>query len=90
MDKAAVLHYARIRSKSGQYVNCECCFTVVHNVLVASTSIYFKGEKSESMSLPSPSTCDFLLIRMLRESQRSTKDQTYLFQLTVRSPLPHA
>jgi PAS domain-containing protein len=49
MDKAAVLHYARILAKNGRYVNCECCFTVVHNVLVASTSIYLPGEKSESM-----------------------------------------
>jgi PAS domain S-box-containing protein len=51
LDKAAVLHYARILSKGGQWVGCECCFTVVHNVLVASTSIYFKGERSESMAL---------------------------------------
>lgn len=48
LDKAAVLHYARILAKNGQWVSCECCFTVVHNVLVASTSIYFKGERSES------------------------------------------
>ncbi len=48
LDKAAVLHYARIRSKAGEWVSCECCFTIVHNVLVASASIYFKGEKSES------------------------------------------
>lgn len=54
LDKAAVLHYARILSKSGQWVSCECCFTVVHNVLVASTSIYFKGERSESMNSDTP------------------------------------
>ncbi len=50
LDKAAVLHYARVLSKTGQWMSCECCFTVVHNVLVASTSIYFKGERSESMN----------------------------------------
>jgi hypothetical protein len=33
-------------------MSCECCFTVVHNVLVASTSIYFKGERSESKTKP--------------------------------------
>ncbi len=49
LDKAAVLHYARIQSKEGLWVNCECCFTVVHDVLVASTSIYQLGEKSSSM-----------------------------------------
>ncbi|KAK4204092.1 hypothetical protein QBC40DRAFT_2700 [Triangularia verruculosa] len=54
MDKAAVLHYARIRSKSGEYVNCECCFTVVHTVLVASISIYLRGDKSERRAKQAP------------------------------------
>lgn len=53
MDKAAVLHYARILSSKGEYVNCECCFTVVHTVLVASISIYSRGDKSESTSCAS-------------------------------------
>ncbi|KAL2157061.1 hypothetical protein VTH06DRAFT_7065 [Thermothelomyces fergusii] len=54
LDKAAVLHYARILAKNGQWVSCECCFTVVHNVLVASTSIYFKGERSERRARDAP------------------------------------
>ncbi|KAL2127692.1 hypothetical protein VTI74DRAFT_10307 [Chaetomium olivicolor] len=54
LDKAAVLHYARILCKSGQWVSCECCFTVVHNVLVASTSIYFKGAKSDRRARDAP------------------------------------
>ncbi|KAG7284908.1 hypothetical protein NEMBOFW57_009523 [Staphylotrichum longicolle] len=37
LDKAAVLHYARILSRSGQWISCECYFTIVYNVLVAST-----------------------------------------------------
>jgi PAS domain S-box-containing protein len=49
LDKAAVLHYARILSNDGNWVSCECCFTVVHNVLVTSAGIYFKGARSESM-----------------------------------------
>ena len=49
LDKAAVLHYARILTSDGQWISCECCFTVVHDVLVACTSIYRRGEKSESM-----------------------------------------
>ena len=47
LDKAAVLQYARIRAKSGQWVSCECCFTVVHDVLVACISVYRRSEKSE-------------------------------------------
>ncbi|KAL2189514.1 hypothetical protein L209DRAFT_677724 [Thermothelomyces heterothallicus CBS 203.75] len=54
LDKAAVLHYARILAKNGPWVSCECCFTVVHNVLVASTSIYFKGERSERRARDAP------------------------------------
>ena len=50
LDKAAVLHYARIRHRDGYWVSCECCFTVVHNVLVACTSVYLRTERSESRS----------------------------------------
>ncbi|KAK3390461.1 hypothetical protein B0H63DRAFT_519682 [Podospora didyma] len=54
LDKAAVLHYARIRARDGRWVNCECCFTIVHDVLVASTSIYLRGEKSERRKMEAP------------------------------------
>lgn len=54
LDKAAVLQYARIFSKDGRWVSCECCFTVVHDVLVACTSIYLRGEKSERRALEAP------------------------------------
>ncbi|KAI1312379.1 hypothetical protein F5Y03DRAFT_390726 [Xylaria venustula] len=54
LDKAAVLHYARISSKDGRWVSCECCFTIVHNVLVACTSIYRRGEKSERRAIEAP------------------------------------
>ncbi|KAI1420994.1 hypothetical protein F5Y12DRAFT_68793 [Xylaria sp. FL1777] len=54
LDKAAVLHYARISSKDGRWVSCECCFTVVHNVLVACTSIYRRGQKSERRAIEAP------------------------------------
>lgn len=52
LDKAAVLHYCRIRARNGQWISCECCFTVVHDVLVACTSIYRKGARSVSMYEP--------------------------------------
>ncbi|KAJ2896150.1 hypothetical protein MKZ38_005843 [Zalerion maritima] len=54
LDKAAVLHYARIQSKERQWVSCECCFTIVHDVLVACTSIYRRGEKSERRAIEAP------------------------------------
>ncbi|KAI1322931.1 hypothetical protein F5Y16DRAFT_412987 [Xylariaceae sp. FL0255] len=54
LDKAAVLHYARIMSKDGRWISCECCFTIVHDVLVASTSVYRRGEKSERRAIEAP------------------------------------
>ncbi|KAM7216211.1 protein YIP4 [Rhypophila decipiens] len=54
LDKAAVLHYARILARNGEWVSCECCFTVVHDVLVACTSIYLRGTKSERRAIDAP------------------------------------
>jgi hypothetical protein len=54
LDKAAVLHYVRIRSRDGDWVSCECCFTVVHDVLVACISIYQGGEKNMKRALEAP------------------------------------
>lgn len=54
LDKAAVLHYARIMSSDGRWISCECCFTIVHDVLVACTSVYRRGEKSQRRALEAP------------------------------------
>ena len=50
LDKAAVLNYCRVKHKDGTWIGCECVFTVVHDVLVASTSVYRRGPKSQRMS----------------------------------------
>ena len=50
LDKAAVLNYCRIKHKHGYWVGCECVFTIVYDVLVASTSIYQRGARSERES----------------------------------------
>lgn len=47
LDKAAVLAYARIMNKNGDYVGCECCFSVVYDVMVCCTSIYRQGASSQ-------------------------------------------
>ncbi|POS76770.1 hypothetical protein DHEL01_v204835 [Diaporthe helianthi] len=51
LDKAASLHYARLVTSDGQWASCECCFTVVHDVLVACTSIYRRDQKSERRAI---------------------------------------
>lgn len=51
LDKAAALFYCKVMHKDGSFLNCECVFTVVYDVLVASTSIYRRGRRSLSKSL---------------------------------------
>lgn len=48
LDKAAVLNYCSIRHKNGSWVGCECVFTVVYDVLIASTTVYRRGKGSQS------------------------------------------
>lgn len=50
LDKAAVLSYCQIKHKDGSWVGCECVFTMVYDVLVATTSIYRRGPRSQSTS----------------------------------------
>ncbi|EFW98782.1 potassium channel, voltage-dependent transporter [Grosmannia clavigera kw1407] len=54
LDKAAVLHYARLLTRDGRWIGCECCFTIVHDVLVACVSIYHKGAKSKRRAIEAP------------------------------------
>ncbi|KAI9781376.1 MAG: hypothetical protein M1835_004299 [Candelina submexicana] len=54
LDKAAVLSYCQIKSKFGYWVGCECVFTIVYDVLVAATSIYRRGFKSQRRALEAP------------------------------------
>lgn len=48
LDKAAVLNYCQIKDRNGRWICCECVFTVVHDVFVASTSVYQRGAKADS------------------------------------------
>ncbi|KAK2817674.1 hypothetical protein FQN49_007975, partial [Arthroderma sp. PD_2] len=53
-DKAAGLNYFRIRHKNGEWVACECIFTILCDVLVASTSIYQRGAVSQMRAANAP------------------------------------
>ncbi|KAF5025193.1 hypothetical protein F66182_2769 [Fusarium sp. NRRL 66182] len=82
LDKAAVLHYARLRSRDGQWVSCECCFTIVHDVLVACISIYRRDAKSERRAVEAP--------QVRRLFSRSPRDPRYhmLQHLSPKFKLP--
>ncbi|KAK5138214.1 hypothetical protein LTR08_004910 [Meristemomyces frigidus] len=54
MDKAAVLAYCRVRCSDGSWVGCECCFTVVYDVIIVCTSIYRRGIASQQRALEAP------------------------------------
>jgi hypothetical protein len=51
LDKAAVLSYCRLKNRQGEWVGCECCFSVVYDVLVCCTSVYRQGLQSQSKCL---------------------------------------
>ncbi|KAM0718702.1 hypothetical protein Q7P37_005773 [Cladosporium fusiforme] len=69
MDKAAVLAYCNVMSKAGEWVCCECCFTVVYDVMIVCTSIYQRGGKSDGRALSAP------IVRRIFSS--SPKDPRY-------------
>ncbi|KAG9191970.1 hypothetical protein G6011_10704 [Alternaria panax] len=69
LDKAAVLSYCRLRNRQGEWVGCECCFSVVYDVLVCCTSIYRHGMQSQKRAVEAP------IVRKLFAS--SPKDPRY-------------
>ncbi|KAF2734580.1 hypothetical protein EJ04DRAFT_243426 [Polyplosphaeria fusca] len=69
LDKAAVLAYCSIKNRDGNYVGCECCFSVVYDVMVCCTSIYRPGINSQQRAVDAP------IVRHLFAS--SPKDPRY-------------
>lgn len=81
-DKAAVLAYCQIKDSEGRWVGCECCFTIVYDVMVVCTSIYRYGMTSQSMHTrfdlqPVKLTC------VSRASQRSANSAATVFFVAV-------
>ncbi|KAJ5232953.1 hypothetical protein N7468_005909 [Penicillium chermesinum] len=54
LDKAAVLNYCSIRHQNGSWVGCECVFTVVYDVMIASTTVYSRGKGSQKRAVDAP------------------------------------
>jgi len=69
MDRAAMLSYCRVKNKAGEWIGCECCFTIVYDVMVVCTSIYRRGLPSQKRAAEAP------VIRRLFSS--SPKDPRY-------------
>ncbi|KAF2035213.1 hypothetical protein EK21DRAFT_54732 [Setomelanomma holmii] len=69
LDKAAVLSYCRLKNRQGDWVGCECCFSIVYDVMVCCTSIYRHGMQSQKRAVEAP------IVRKLFAS--SPKDPRY-------------
>ncbi|KAK7509335.1 uncharacterized protein IWZ02DRAFT_466042, partial [Phyllosticta citriasiana] len=84
LDKAAVLAYCRIKNRDGNYVGCECCFSVCYDVMVCCTSIYRRGMTSQKRAVEAP------IVRKLFSS--SVKDPRYhmLSHLSAKFDLGHS
>lgn len=50
LQKAAVLQYFRIEHRDGHWINCECVFTIVYDVMVACLRVHCGDAKNESES----------------------------------------
>lgn len=85
LDKAAVLNYCQIKNRDGQWVGCECVFTIVYDVLVASTSVYRYGSKSQSMYPRHLSPLEPQHGRLSGDTERA-KDAPIIRQLFSSSP----
>lgn len=91
LDKAAVLHYCQIKNKDGRWVGCECVFTIVHDVIIACTSVFRRG--SSSQSKPSDNTFipdPYDLIIEYREGYSSSSHSPVVLIVTARPTIPHA
>jgi len=69
LDKAAVLSYCRLKNRQGDWVGCECCFSIVYDVMVCCTSVYRNGMQSQKRAVEAP------IVRKLFAS--SPKDPRY-------------
>ncbi len=54
MDHAAILAYVNVKTKQGEWVGCECVFSVVYDVIIAATTLYRRGSRSEGRAIAAP------------------------------------
>ena len=92
LDKAAVLNYCQIKNRDGRWVGCECVFTIVHDVIIACTSIFRRGVTSQSTEFFAPSFCKKLsrLTVNHRACYSSTGNSPAFLVITSRPPLSYA
>lgn len=90
MDTAAVLAYCNVLAKDGSWITCECCFTIVYDVMIVCTSIYQRGGKSDSKWPERAGTTDTTLTPLFRPRNCRTHRQAHLFFLAKGPTISHA
>jgi PAS domain S-box-containing protein len=87
MDKSTVLAYCRLINRRGDWVTCECCFSIVYDVMVVCTSIYRSAVASQSMY--SNVQLRICVDAVHRTGCRSTNYPPTVFVLTPGPALSH-
>lgn len=90
MDKAAVLAYCQVKSKDGAWIGCECCFTIVYDVMVVCTSIYKRDRKSQSKLWPEGSVASKSANIWLSARHRGANSTTPVLVFATGPKIPHA
>lgn len=54
LNYASSLAYVRVRNKDEQWIGCECVFSCVYDVLIAATTIYKPGPRSDGRAIAAP------------------------------------
>lgn len=57
LDKVVVSSYCRLKNRQGDWISCECNFSIVYDVMVCCTCSYRCGIESHSMCLQSLMRC---------------------------------
>lgn len=78
MDHASVLAYVQVRNKNGAWTGCECVFSCVYDVIVAATTIYRQGSRSQGRALAAP-----MVQRAFRQNADSAR-QDMLVHLSAK------
>jgi len=86
-DITTALHNVHIRRQDGQWVGCECVFTIVCETSIAFTSIYKGEERNERRRVRRTKSHKLIYDR---PSCKCPSDSTSFRVLSERSPVPYA
>lgn len=72
MDHASVLAYVKVKNNEGEWLGCECIFSCVYDVIVAATTIYRQGPRSEGRAIAVP-----IIHKVLQSSREKVRYEMF-------------